>query len=162
MGNRYRKLTTLPWWKEGRKGKREKENSNILLDILTIILEKELKYHSETIDNLHLVQARNIEVKQAEELFHRVLERGPRQQHFVFLRGCEDNWANHNKNHSHAKASLGISISPIPLVVAEIQHPPSIKHRNKIRRQRYKKCGLCLRFQDPVNVVCYFGFSWDV
>ena len=63
MGNRYRKLTTLPWWKEGRKGKREKENSNILLDILTIILENELKYHSETIDNLHLVQARNRQTK---------------------------------------------------------------------------------------------------
>lgn len=30
------------------------------------------------------------EVKQAEELFHGVLERGPCQQHFVFLQGCEE------------------------------------------------------------------------
>lgn len=98
-------------------------------------------------------------MKQAEELFHCVLERGPRQQHFVFLRGCEDNWANHNKKQSHAKASLGISISPIPLVVAKIQHPPSIKHRNKIQRQRCKKCGLCLKIPRPCKrglLFCFF------
>lgn len=37
--------------------KRKKENANVLLGILTRILENELKCHSKTVEDLYLVQA---------------------------------------------------------------------------------------------------------
>ena len=78
-GKQVSKTNNPALMKGRKKGKREKENSNILLDILTIILEKELKYHSETIDNLHLVQARNRQTKmgKAKKKKKKMIDRKP-------------------------------------------------------------------------------------
>ena len=51
--------TTLPSWKGGREGGKKKIQCIICYHNYNIILENELKHHSNTIEDLYLVQARN-------------------------------------------------------------------------------------------------------